>query len=361
MRTKRLRTNCAAILAILTLAFAAVRPVAAHTVGISRGDYRIAGSEVLAELTLARPEVAGALSGLEFDRASPAEIAAARVGIEKVFVQGLEVRGQSGICPGTLEDILPTDEDGVLIRSRYRCSASPKTVTFELKFLSALSHGHRHLASAAAGTGTTHRTVYAGNSEFQIAAGGGTGSVHQTLKDAVWPLFLLGIEHILTGYDHLVFLLGLILIGSRIRPLLLVITAFTIAHSITLGASVLQIWTPGTKLVEPAIALSIAYIGIENWFVKDVTRRWLITFPFGLIHGFGFAGALRQIALPHAEIPFALVSFNAGVETGQLAVLAIVLPVIFWLRRQSWFLNGGVKAVSGVIACAGIFWFLTRI
>jgi hypothetical protein len=164
-----------------------------------------------------------------------------------------------------------------------------------------------------------------------------------------------------TGYDHLIFLLGLILVGGRTRQLLLVITAFTVAHSITLGLAALQIWSPAARLVEPAIALSIAYVGVENWFVRDASRRWMITFPFGLIHGFGFAGALRQIALPHSEIPLALLSFNIGVEAGQLSVLAVVLPLILLLRRRPWFVNRGVKSLSAAVALAGLCWFVIRI
>ena len=111
----------------------------------------------------------------------------------------------------------------------------------------------------------------------------------------------LGIEHILTGADHLVFLLGLLLVAGGWRPLLGVVTAFTVAHSITLALAALSIFAPSPRLVEPAIALSIAYVGVENLLNPDARQRWRITFPFGLVHGFGFAGALRAIALPRAR------------------------------------------------------------
>jgi hydrogenase/urease accessory protein HupE len=286
---------------------------------------------------------------------SQSEIIAGRSAIEEFFVGGAVVHG-AGSCTGALQDVALTEEDGVSIRASFHCPGQTNSVQLDLKFLEELSAGHRHLATATTGSSGMHVMAYAGNAEFQI--GVATGS---TWTGSVWPLFLLGIRHILTGYDHLLFLFGLILVGGRIRSLMVVITAFTIAHSITLGVAALQLWAPSTRFVEPAIALSIAYIGIENWFVKDVSRRWLITFPFGLIHGFGFAGALRQIALPHSEIPLALLSFNVGVEAGQLAVLAVVLPAIFWLRRRRWFVNPGVPALSGAIALAGVCWFLIRI
>jgi hydrogenase/urease accessory protein HupE len=173
--------------------------------------------------------------------------------------------------------------------------------------------------------------------------------------------FLLGIEHILFGYDHLVFLLGLVLVGGRWRALLLVITAFTLAHSITLGMAVLGVWAPSPRIVEPLIALSVAYVGVENQFVKDAEKRWRITFPFGLIHGFGFAGALGEIQLPKADVPKALLGFNLGVEVGQLAVMAIVLPLIMTARKRPWFEKKGVRYASYVIAGLGIVWFVARI
>ena len=110
----------------------------------------------------------------------------------------------------------------------------------------------------------------------------------------------------------------------------------------------------------PAIALSIAYVGIENFFVKDASKRWRITFPFGLIHGFGFAGALQEISMPRADIPYALVLFNLGVEAGQLAVLAVVLPLVLLARRKDQFKLVGVKLMSAGIVAAGVIWFVLR-
>jgi hydrogenase/urease accessory protein HupE len=176
-----------------------------------------------------------------------------------------------------------------------------------------------------------------------------------------WAFFKMGIEHILTGYDHLVFLLGLVLARARVRSLLTIVTAFTIAHSITLAIAVLGVWSPSSRIVEPAIALSIAYVGVENFFVKSADKRWRITFPFGLIHGFGFAGALQEINLPRSSVPTALVTFNLGVEAGQLAVMALILPLIFLLREKSWFEPKVVKIVSGAVALAGGIWFVSRV
>jgi hypothetical protein len=150
-------------------------------------------------------------------------------------------------------------------------------------------------------------------------------------------------------------------VGGSLRSLVGVVSAFTLAHSITLALAALGVLAPSPRFVEPAIALSIAYVGIENLFVKDASRRWRITFPFGLIHGFGFAGALREIALPRAQIPVALVSFNLGVELGQLAVLALALPLVLAARRAPRFGERGVRAVSSTIALAGVVLFVVRV
>jgi hydrogenase/urease accessory protein HupE len=357
--SRRAECGRAATLAIfLCMAFVSAE---AHTVGISRGAYRVSGADVQMDLVFARPELAGSIQGIDADHdgtISASELLAGRAAIESFFIRGIEVKAQPGTCAGIIESVALVEEDGISINAAYHCSG-PSAAVIDLKFLRALSTGHRHL-TAVGGSANTHGVAYAGNTAFSIPFQA-VSVAKASVWGKVWPLFLLGIQHILTGYDHLIFLLGLILVGGRIRQLLLVITAFTLAHSITLGVSALQIWSPSTRFVEPAIALSIAYIGIENWFVHDASRRWMITFPFGLIHGFGFAGALRQIALPHSEMPIALLSFNLGVEAGQLSVLAVVLPLIVLLRRRRWFVDRGVKTLSAAVALAGLCWFAIRI
>jgi hydrogenase/urease accessory protein HupE len=171
----------------------------------------------------------------------------------------------------------------------------------------------------------------------------------------------MGVEHILTGYDHLLFLFGLVLVASRWKSLLPVVTAFTVAHSLTLGVAVLGLWTPPSRVVEPLIALSIAYVGVENLLLKDAGKRWRITFPFGLIHGFGFASALHELALPSRAIPAALLSFNLGVEAGQLMVLALMIPLVAAVRRMRWLEGARARIPSLGVAAVGAVWFVARI
>jgi hypothetical protein len=146
-----------------------------------------------------------------------------------------------------------------------------------------------------------------------------------------------GIEHILLGYDHLLFVVALILPGGSIVSLLAIVTAFTVAHSITLALSVLGIFTLPGWIVEPVIALSIAYVAFENLCMrKALSRRWGISFIFGLVHGFGFAGALAEVGLPTEGVVSALIGFNLGVEAGQALVVAIALPLLIGIRRFPW-------------------------
>jgi hydrogenase/urease accessory protein HupE len=172
-----------------------------------------------------------------------------------------------------------------------------------------------------------------------------------------------GVHHILIGPDHLLFLIGLLLLGGSVRRLLIVVTAFTIAHSITLSVAALSLVSPPARIVEPAIALSIVYVGADNLLVRggrDV-RAW-IALTFGLIHGFGFANVLREMDLPARALGWSLFSFNLGVEIGQLVVVAAVASAIaaLWSRSEA---AGRRLAFAGslVVIATGAFWFVQRV
>ena len=172
-----------------------------------------------------------------------------------------------------------------------------------------------------------------------------------------------GVHHILIGPDHLLFLIGLLLLGGSIRQLIAVVTAFTIAHSITLSLAALNIVTPPARVVEPAIALSIVYVGADNLMVhggRDV-RAW-IAFAFGLIHGFGFANVLREMDLPSRALGWSLFSFNIGVEIGQVFVVVAVASALAALRARSE-VAGQRLAFAGslVVIAAGAYWFIQRV
>ena len=172
-----------------------------------------------------------------------------------------------------------------------------------------------------------------------------------------------GIHHILIGPDHLLFLVGLLLLGGSMRQLVLVVSAFTLAHSVTLSLAALDLVSPPAWIVEPAIALSIVYVGADNLTVRDGrdVRAW-IAFAFGLIHGFGFANVLREMELPARALGWSLFSFNLGVEVGQLAVVLAVASALTFVRTRSE-VAARRLAVAGsvVVIVAGVFWFIERV
>ncbi len=175
----------------------------------------------------------------------------------------------------------------------------------------------------------------------------------------VWSYFKRGVAHILSGYDHLCFLLALLIV-SRLRPLVAIVTSFTVAHSITLALAALQVVALPTRFIESAVALTIVYVGLENLWQTNLSRRWVLTFCFGLIHGFSFANTLRAHELPPEAKAKCLLVFNLGVEAGQLAVVLVFLPVAVMVARSPH--AGRVKAgISVAIALVGLACFLDRL
>lgn len=173
-----------------------------------------------------------------------------------------------------------------------------------------------------------------------------------------------GIYHIFTGPDHLLFIIGLLLMGGTLLRLLSIVTAFTIAHSITLSLAALNIISPSPRLIEPAIALSIIYVGIDNLMVgksgRDV-RAW-IAFFFGFVHGFGFASVLRELGLPSGALGWSLFSFNFGVEIGQACIVLVVASLLTAIRHRNQELSKGILKVGSVcVILAGTYWFIQRV
>jgi hydrogenase/urease accessory protein HupE len=169
----------------------------------------------------------------------------------------------------------------------------------------------------------------------------------------------LGVEHIFLGYDHILFLLGL-LVMSRLRELIAVVTSFTAAHTITLILATLQLVTLPSRLIETAIAATVVYVAVENLFRREPRHRWVLTFAFGLIHGFGFANVLREMELPTEGLLRCLLAFNVGVELGQLAIVCLVWPLIWWIGKKPW--NRRFQlTISSVILLLGAGWLADRL
>jgi hydrogenase/urease accessory protein HupE len=174
----------------------------------------------------------------------------------------------------------------------------------------------------------------------------------------------LGVRHILTGYDHLLFLFGLLVVARGFVAALNIITSFTIAHSITLAVATLHLVQIPSRIVEPLIAASIVFVGVENLLRGDIPNaRRIVAFGFGLIHGFGFASALREAGIGSGAggIVLPLFSFNLGVELGQIMVAAVALPIIWKLRENAMFVARWAPACSAVVVLLGSFWFVERV
>jgi hypothetical protein len=269
---RALRT--AAILAAAAIALALIAPerrALAHAVGVSSGEYRLDGRVLCGDIGMAGRELARLLPAIDTDHdgfVSTPELDAGRADVARTLVAGMTVTADGQACAGALDRAWALEaEDGVVFQVRYACPGVPGRLTLAAPILDGLAPGHRHLA----------RLFRAGKAEVKVldrahatwtldGAGAGSGA-SGTAWAMAWSMLKLGVEHILTGADHLIFLLGVILVGGRLRSLIGVVSAFTLAHSITLALAALSVFTPSPRLVEPAIALSIAYVGLENLFV----------------------------------------------------------------------------------------------
>lgn len=194
--------------------------------------------------------------------------------------------------------------------------------------------------------------------DFGLSESNGHGIIQ-----SLWTYLRVGFVHIIPlGLDHIFFVFGLFLLAPKVRPLLIQVSAFTIAHTLTLALSMYGVLSLSSDMVEPLIALSIAFVAIEN-IITDKIHRWrpVLIFLFGLLHGLGFAGVLGEIGLPQSEFLFALVFFNIGVEFGQLIVLILAFILIGSFRKRDWYRSRLTVPASGVIGLVGLYWTIQRI
>lgn len=186
----------------------------------------------------------------------------------------------------------------------------------------------------------------------------------KSLMKTIVSYVVLGFEHIIPkGLDHILFILGLFLFSVSLAPLLWQVTMFTVAHSITLGLAMYGLINLPANIVEPLIALSIAYVGLENVFAKGLNKsRLLLVFLFGLLHGLGFAGVLSEFDLPKEDFIKALISFNVGVELGQLFVIFVCFVLVgYWFGKKPWYKKYLTNPASIVISLVAFYWFIERL
>jgi HupE / UreJ protein len=275
------------------------------------------------------------------------------------------VRAGDTPCPLRSRSIAPTG-DGWRVQASWTCANASERWSVKLGVLELLPSGQTHLARVSVGGDVVERIARSSTPSFDV-------DVNPSVWAAAKRFLRLGIEHIFTGYDHIAFLLALLLLGGRFLDLVKIVTSFTIAHSVTLALAALGILNPPSRAVEALIAASIVAVAGENLWVLRGTRggaervasalrhRWRITFAFGLVHGFGFASALRELKLPREALVAGLVSFNLGVELGQVAIVALAFPVLLWLRRLRNFQPWGPRLLSGAIAAFGLVLLVLRL
>lgn len=185
-----------------------------------------------------------------------------------------------------------------------------------------------------------------------------------SVTDAAMVYVGLGYKHILPlGFDHILFILSLFLLSPKLKPVLWQATAFTVAHSVTLGLAMYHVFTPPTRIVEPVIALSIMYVALENIISPKLkTSRIGVVFLFGLVHGMGFAGALGQLGLPKNAYLISLVMFNVGVELGQLTVILTAWFLLAkWFGNKPYYRKRIVVPLSAIIAVIAAYWTVQRL
>jgi hypothetical protein len=374
----------------LALLFA--RPAHAHDPFEVTTDAHIAGGALQLHTTLSLLTASRVCLPARGRTPLPAaEFPSQRAALESCARDFFRVTESSAPLAPTAITLVPTVEDDLDVRVTYpRPTRSP--LHFDALFL-------RHLTQPSAGVvlTVTGERAFLGQQVLRAESPALEVSLEPDTTAAPSPsfrqFFALGVRHILTGYDHLLFLFALLLACRGWRAVLGVITCFTVAHSITLALAGLDVVRVPARLVEPLIAATIVAVGIENLARSALSltderapplarpaptlalprggprergselSRYVLTFAFGLLHGFGFAMALREIGLGARGAPILrpLLGFNLGVEVGQLAVAAIALPALWQLRRVPVFARHGGRALSVAIAGVGLIWLLQRI
>jgi len=346
---RRARRFSSALLLLLASA-----PAAAHTVGKGLATITVTGQNVRYNLVLALNAAAPqGLEALQLPKPGPgSDYSPLLTAIE----QRVRIEADGHVCQAAAGSVTPPSQEGgtVAVQIPFVCEHAPRELTIRDDLFDVLGAGYHTIANIQWPGGSEQFVFLPGAREARVSVSEGVTT------RGVGSFFLLGIEHILTGYDHLLFLLALALRGGNLWSLLKIITAFTVAHSITLALAALNVVVLPERLVEATIALSIAYVAAENLFMRHaVSHRWAVAFIFGLMHGFGFSNVLRELGLPKQGLIWALLNFNLGVEAGQAIAVVIAVPLLMWLRRFRWEPRV-VAAISIVVLVVGLTLFVDR-
>jgi hydrogenase/urease accessory protein HupE len=348
---------CAATLGVAAL-------LHAHDPGLSTAEIVVGADSIAVTVGLSPRDARLLLPGAPATSGDAASAAPWR----EMAAHWCELVTDSGVVAATASTVEPPTPDAVRFRlTDPRGQGSGYSV--RLPLIAKLPTGHREfvVVTTAEGAILERRFLTAADStlRFNVPESHASPTTNEAGSGReVLGFIKLGVEHIWTGYDHLLFLFGLLIVCRRLRSILAIISCFTLAHSLTLAAATLGWVNLSGRLVEPAIAASIVVVGVENVFRRgaEPAGRWVLTFAFGLIHGFGFASALRDLGVgaTPAGVVMPLLTFNFGVEIGQIAVALVVLPIVWRLRRSEAFVRRGVPALSVGVAGAGAYWLMMR-
>jgi hydrogenase/urease accessory protein HupE len=338
----------------------------AHQVNLSTARVTLGADRAVSVEVALKGSDADRLAGTRIfdvlrDSVDPALVAASAAPIIAYLNAYVAVTGLDGTpCVAGAAALVP-DGDGVIFRNSFSCRTIVGDIVYRSTVLTATDPGARQVVLIGEGENAPQALLDANNSMVTLSAP--APSLFATMQ----RYLVTGIEHIFLGYDHVAFLVAVVLWARRLVPVIKIVTAFTIAHSITLSLAALDIVVIPTIVVEPAIAASIVFVAMENFFSRDIDRRWRVTFAFGLVHGFGFAGALREVGLPANAVSTALAAFNLGVEIGQVAIVSIVVPALVLLdqlmatdRAKPVRAASLVYVLSVLISVLGSYWLVTR-
>lgn len=352
----------------------AVAPAWAHTLSVSHLDIAIPadGSNPRIELDLAIRDLALTLplDANHDEQVTWGELQAIREPLDRLVLSGLSLSSDAGKCalsPRGLATRRYDDGTYATMQLDVQCpSLDGLRVQYHLLFDT--DPQHRALITLRRDGSVVVAIARADAWDIPIGAAS---------KHPFFDFLREGVHHILIGYDHLAFLVSLLLPAALVRErhawkpspglrasfghVLGIVTAFTLAHSLTLSLAALGWVTPASRWVEAAIAASVLVAALNNVWPLVARRIWMVAFGFGLVHGFGFAGALSELGLPDGARLAALVGFNLGVEIGQLLVVALVLPLLFAMRRQSWYARWAMPLASLAIAALAGYWLFVRL
>jgi hydrogenase/urease accessory protein HupE len=356
-----------AILAVLS-SLVPLQDAAAHDPGLSSLTIRPRTSGLEATLTLAVKDAAQ-LAELDENHdgtVTQAEFARAGRQLEGAIASQVIIAADGEVAKDKSIHSSLDENNNVEVRLDFDAVVF-SSLEIQSKLIASLPLGHRQYLKVQDSAGETvfERLLSGSADRATVQMPHTSASIAAIQAVRSFANFLsLGVRHILTGYDHLLFLLGLLLVARGFFAALNIITSFTIAHSITLAVATLHVVQIPSRIVEPLIAASIVFVGVENLLHGKIPKsRRLVTFGFGLIHGFGFASALREagIASSTGGIVLPLFSFNLGVELGQVMVAAVALPIIWKLRENPMFVARWAPACSAVVVLLGSFWLVERV